>query len=474
MILSAMPPVPHADRCMSVPMWRCVILDAERWRAVDPLQPETFPAWFGRTMPMIVIVDGTHAARFEPTDAAVPSEGAPNLSLSAYELICEQHGTEDTCEIAEGYERLATSAVREVRPTPEMRGQHLREWRGELEVRERMSEAVLRGHGVAPDAVGGLLGFGRVYSGRKSLIPTCATARAHDERKRLAAEAEKAAEEAARVAAVEAARPRTPRELGADIMTVRRGRLGVSAEPFDGARVIARTETEDVIGWKCVEAMHHPSYHRDGVRSVDRDDPSVLPYLLATPVGLLHAQLTTPGPAEIAWLRERRIEAGLDFGPMRDFSTTVPDAAREFARRWTRVFHAATHADMWRPDWVTEVLVRSEWRLRPDLATEVLLEALEGEFDLRNPGIVFKNAWSMHRQHDTAGTEFTDMHEGERRAVARTKRIESHRPEDRPSVASRTNVGNMMALAADRGLYVSAGESIAPPAATTTKTKKAK
>ena len=144
--------------------------------AAPPAAPEA-----RELLPMMAcVVDGVVAARFTRTESAPWSSGTYELALDAYVPLCEQHGSADTGESAEGaWDAEGAAAMREVLPPAAMLLQPMHDYRGSLEVPLRIAEARGRDHGMTPEAIASVTPRlrPRSRSPETARSPSCASAR---------------------------------------------------------------------------------------------------------------------------------------------------------------------------------------------------------------------------------------------------------------------------------------------------------
>lgn len=402
------------------------------------------------TAPLEVRVGDDVVATFKPTHSA-PEGTGPALSIAAYEALVAACGYDDDGETSPRYEAEGRAAMQEALP-PDSMLTPVRTWRGEVEARLRQAEAIGRSYGMSASAIEAVVG--RPFVARRSLLPPMARARELDAQRTVAEE-----QAAVAVAIAAPAKPRTAAELGIDGVAVRLSRLGIVApEPFPGARTLWVSAEERFYGWLALPGMRTPTFDRDGVRSLRADEL----------VPLDAQRVLEPGWAELHWLRARRAEAGLDFGAMTDFANDVSDVAREFVAKHAGTVLAPPYPRAWIVDYVVEVLVRAaETRLRPDLAAELLLGAMDGVFKAQHAPFNTPTATAgmVHALRNSPITHFSQLVTPAIELKA-SKPHPRYLPEELPSHACRANIAARCVQAAMHGEFVAVAESLRPASAT--------
>jgi hypothetical protein len=456
---AAPPAAPEARELL--PMMACEVLSRELWGPVDPLQPDTFPdaAWGGGgTAPLDVVVDGVVAARFTRTESAPWSSGTYELALDAYVPLCEQHGSADTGESAEGaWDAEGAAAMREVLPPAAMLLQPMHDYRGSLEVRLRIAEARGRDHGMTPEAIASVTG--RPYVARKSLIPPCGRSRELEEQRRdremKAAEGAKAA--AAAAAQIEIARDRTFAELRVCAVAVKIGRLADglttaqvfarthqwrTSEPWTGASVLFATADEVYYGHRVVPGCAMPKFSRDGVRSIDPSE--IAPRSMG--------EVVDASPAAMLFMHERKVEAGENLGAVRNLQAEVWPASAALIAVSARVLLSPSPSHAHRMVLLAEQLVRSrDCQLRPDAALRAVLghASLDGEFRRLRPAVEIPY-----------GALVRSVRTGELTGPLPTRSVQSYADHELPSRALVGPLGQALVRAVSIGSYVPAGSKL--------------
>ncbi|HEY1695448.1 MAG TPA: hypothetical protein VGG39_24935 [Polyangiaceae bacterium] len=431
-----------------VALHRVELVDIDAVKAIDPLlghgsvvrlaAPWTEPVSLGQ--------GGRELLRLVPADAGQP---AGDLPWDVYAMLVEQFGAEPMAPAgewdAEAEARAGAALV--VLPTHD-----LAQWRGEERARRTMIADELRGSFlVSAEAAARIAG---AEPPSKSLWTGQAAARL--------AEAKREREEVARVAAstaaavrVEAARDRTVGELHLVAVAVRRERLGVPfpSEPWAGARVLWRSDEEDVYGFRAVPAMHAAAFDADGVRLLDATE--IVPRDAA--------EALDADNAAIEFLRARRSECeDLDFGAVDKHFHAAPPLAEGLARAFAPVILSGRPSSAWRFDWLCELLVRcGDFMLRPDVGCRLLL----GELD-----VAFRKSHPPVRVPAPGALRF----DFEQRVVGpRThKEVAAFVEEELPSRTMLGVVGTRLVQATTRGEFVARGEPLEPPPSETqTQTK---
>jgi hypothetical protein len=351
------------------------ILDAEAVRAIDPLWPSLFPLWSTLTSPAELRNGDNVIARIAPTDAGQRPVG--DLSAAGYAALCAAFGTDDTADTDDRWTVEGQAAMRAV--LADMPRGQLPTWRGELESRMRQAECVGRLYGMSPEAIASVTG--RTYVARKGLLPTCGRAHELAERKRVADEAAAIAKVAAEEAAAETARPKTLRELGAEGLEVKKGRVGARrdpisrreiVEPFEGAWRWCVGETDDAVyfAWMAPAGLELPVFEADGARVLRREEipPIPLPTLVDATADALK------------YIREMRGRFGTyDTGPIVQWSSLGVDRAKALAAAFASSLStspAPTGSSAWVRGWLCSAVVRG-LRVRPDVAAAIIAEEAE-------------------------------------------------------------------------------------------------
>jgi hypothetical protein len=446
-----------------LPMMACEVLSRELWGPVDPLQPDTFPdaAWgSGGTAPLDVVVDGVVAARFTRTESAARSSDAYELAVDAYVLLCEQHGTEDSGESAEGaWDAEGAAAMREVLPPAAMLLHPMHDYRGSLEVRLRIAEARGRDHGMSAEAIGAVTG--REYIARKSLIPICGRAKELEEQRRdRETKAAEGAKAAAAAAQIEIARDRTFAELRIAVVAVKIGRLADglttaqvfarthqwrTSEPWAGAAVLFATDDEVYYGHRVVPGCAMPKFSRDGVRSID---PSEI-----APRSMM-GEVVDASPAAMLFIHERKVEAGENLGPVGRMQAEVWPAAHALIAKSVRVLLSPSPAHVHRMVLLAEQLVRTrDCQLRPDVALSAILghPDLDGEFRRLRPSVEIPH-----------GSLVRSIQTGELTGPLPTRSVQSFADHELPSRVLLGPLGQALVRACSIGSYVPVGAPLEP------------
>lgn len=444
----------RSDLACTLPLFVVDVHDFLGVMELDPVFPASAVVRLAAPFlkPVLIQRDGRDLLTITPTDSSQP---ARDLTLPMYEAILTSAGHDRQGEPREDYlEEARAGAERALRDTP----------RGGLATWEGRREDVARRTMVADLCAGSFLVPGAVAGQIAGAPPPARTfwsgqdAGKFDEARRRREQADAAAKAVEEAIRVEAARPKSIGEKGIVVIEVKHDRLGVAAtEPYGGARVLWRNNESTCFGFLCVPAMHMPAFERHGVKSLGPDE--VASFLQVNAHGI--AQPIDASPGDIGFLQARRAEVpGLDFGRIKDFTLEIPEVARELARKWAATIMQPSLLNMWRKPWLCEVLVRS-LRLRPELSLQVILEAADEVFRLGRPPLkipVGYGGGSGDSRMNACGSD----EDGNWRPLPTTLH-DSFEASELPSNVMGEQIAALLAAAATRGVYVSAGEALTPP-----------
>ena len=355
-------------------------LDAAALNDLDPLWPAVFPLWADLADGAELTHDGAPIGRIKRSEESRRRAG--DLALRGYELLVEQHGKDDDGETDDRWTSEGMAAMRTVLVDMAPLGS-LGDWRGEREVRFRQAEAVGRAYGMAGDAVASVTE--RPFTKRRSLLTACSAARALEQRARIAAEAARVAKASHEAARVEAARPRTCRELDIEIISVdaspargprfienpRDGRqINAALAPFEGAGLAWMTDTHLFFGFRRIAGLDIPLFDHLGVRVLGRDEP--------VPPTVRVREPTREDAGFAMSARARHCDASV-LGPIAHerFSAVAIDRARALAMQWVSQVGNVTSTTAWRWYWALEAAVRG-LLVRPDVAASHFVQVRAG------------------------------------------------------------------------------------------------